>query len=292
MKEILDILPLEYRDNLEKLAENKKIEEIRLRCGRRLSYVENMEERPLSTGLITAEQLDLILARSCDFSLHSVQEQLSRGFLTLAGGHRVGLCGTVVKEEGKITHIKEISSISIRIAGENLGIGEEILPFLMDEQNFSNTLILAPPGEGKTTLLRDVIRCISDGRGISPLRVGVVDQRSELASLLHGTPRFDLGERTDILDACDKREGMMMLLRSMNPQVLAVDEITESEDVEALRQAIGCGVKLLATAHGKDVSDLKRRPVYRKIQEELIFQKVVTIYRKNERRACKVEDLV
>ena len=157
---------------------------------------------------------------------------------------------------------------------------------------FVNTLVLGPPGSGKTTLLRDLIRLISDGKGIEPQRVGVADERGELAALWHGEPQFYIGRQTDVLDGCPKAEGLSILLRSMNPQVLAVDEITHPEDVAAMMEAVGCGVSLLASAHGGSLKDLERRQVYRNLLHEEIFHRAIFLSCDHGIRSAKVEVLV
>ena len=159
------------------------------------------------------------------------------------------------------------------------------------EGTLYSTLILAPPGAGKTTLLRDLIRAASDGEGMAPQRVGVADERGEIAALFDGVPQLDVGPRTDVMEGCPKAWGLMTLLRGMNPQVLAVDEITAPEDVAALVSAAGCGVTLLATAHGAGREDLSRRKLYRGLLEEGVFRRLVRIRREAGRRIYKVEVL-
>ena len=154
-----------------------------------------------------------------------------------------------------------------------------------------STLIFAPPGMGKTTLLRDVVRRVSDGEDCRPLRVSLADERGEVAALYQGVSQLDVGRRTDVLGGCPKAQGLMLLLRAMNPQVLAVDEITAPEDVSALRTAVGCGVTLLATAHGEGRGDLERRPLYRPLLEEGLIRRLVTIRKEGGRRRYTVEEL-
>ncbi len=286
MNKILSLLPLHLRDPVKEYLSCNDVCEIRLRCCKVLSLVRNDREFFLQTGMVTQKDLEFILAKACEYSLHCVQTQISRGFLTMEGGHRLGICGSVVIEDGKILTLKDISSISIRIAKEFPGIAEEIVPKLMENKLFENTLLLSPPGFGKTTLLRDIIRQLS-----SIFRVAVVDERGEIAAMQQGVARFDMGKSTDVLDACPKSIGLIFLLRSMNPQILAVDEITAEEDVESLIQVSSCGVKLLATAHGAKHTDLLSRPVYQKMIASGLFQRLIRIDMEENNRTYIVENL-
>jgi stage III sporulation protein AA len=184
--------------------------------------------------------------------------------------------------------LREISSLNIRIAKEVPGIGERVLPHLVEGGQLQNTLILSPPGGGKTTLLRDLIRCISDGTIFQPLRVGVADERGELAAMEGGRPQLELGGQTDVMDHCPKDRALLILLRGMNPQVLAADEITDPEDSRALELAVGCGVTVLATAHGARLEDLQVRPVYHRLLQRKVFRKVIVIEGRGEARRYRV----
>lgn len=223
------------------------------------------------------EDLYAVLEQASHHSVHTVLERMRSGFVTVSGGHRIGLCGLAAAEEGKNMGFRQLSSLNLRIAREIRGEAVEIVPKLMEGGTLQNTLIVAPPGAGKTTLLRDMIRCVSDGDSVPAQRVGVADERGEIGALWDGTPQMELGRRTDILEGIPKAEGLLMLLRGMNPQVLAVDEITDPTDVEAIVQAAGCGVALLATAHGTSIKGMELRPVYRELFRQNIFRRVVLI---------------
>lgn len=278
------IIPEAYKKDVGFLLNEETVEELRFRNGQAVSWVKGGAESFLNTLPVQQKELDYILQKACDYSFHSVQEQISCGFLTIEGGHRIGLCGTAVTETGKIVTIRGLSSLSIRLARERRDIATSLLNSL--EKGYENTLILSPPGFGKTTLLRDMIRHISHRK-----RVGIVDERGEIAGMKQGKPSFDLGQSFDVIEHCPKKEGLLFLLRSMNPQVLAVDEITAKEDVEALLTANGCGVKLLATAHGTEKQDLERRQSYRQILQEQLFQKLISIHIEGGERSYQMEDL-
>lgn len=267
-------------------------EELRLRAGRPVSVATPDGEMVLpGSPVISPADLRAVLEIATQSSAHTALERVRHGFFTVRGGHRVGLCGTAVVKDGEIHNLRELSSLNIRIARQISGIGDEPLRRIRTEKALPSVLVLAPPGAGKTTLLRDLIRGLSAGVGGPPLRVGVADERGELGSVYSGVPQLDLGPHTDVMDGCSKADGLMMLLRGMNPQVLAVDEITALEDIDALEMAAGCGAALLATAHGRCAEDLARRPLYARLVERRIFQKLLLIERINGVRRYCLEDL-
>lgn len=290
MKDLLSILPLSFRKEVAPILNSENVEELRLRCGQPLHYVNHLGEFPFSSQ-VTHSDLDFVLARACEYSLHAVQEQINRGFLTMSGGHRIGICGSAVMEQGDIKTLRPVSSLSIRIAKEYPDISSTIIPQIKKNHLIYNTLILSPPSLGKTTLLRDLIRNLSNGKGITPQRVGVVDERCEIAALHHAQPLFDVGSRTDVLENCPKALGLLFLLRSMNPQILAVDEITTPQDVDAMTHVWGCGVSLLATIHGESKQELMTRPLFQKWKALHLFQKIITIEKRKGTRFYTVEDL-
>ena len=191
------------------------------------------------------------------YSLYAYEDELRQGFLTIQGGHRVGVAGKILMEEGKVRSIRYISFLNIRLAHQVEGCADKVMPFIVENGEVCHTLIISPPCCGKTTLLRDVIRQISNGNAwCEGKNVGVVDERSEIGGAYQGVPQNDLGIRTDLLDCCPKAEGMMMLIRSMSPEVVAVDEIGDYGDIKAIESVLNCGCRLIATVHGSSVEDI------------------------------------
>ena len=293
LAQVSEILPPALRAGLAALSptERREVEELRLRVGQPLAAVLPAGERGLGGHAVGSEDLEQLLELASRASVHRVLGQLRHGYVTVRGGHRVGFCGTVAGESGALRGLGQLSSAAVRLARSVPGVCRSAVGELGGPGTVCSTLILAPPGLGKTTFLRDLIRCVSRGEGFQPQRVGVADERGELAALWQGRPQLDVGPRTDVMEGCGKAQGLMMLLRGMNPQVLAVDEITAPEDVQALLCAAGCGVTLLATAHGFSPEDLKKRPVYRELLEEGIFQRLVTIGRRADGRSYRVEEM-
>lgn len=267
-------------------ADKSAAEEIRLRTGRQMTVLLPGGERELDITVET-EELETLCDLATEFSRYAAAETLREGFLPVRGGFRIGLCGTAVMKEGVSTNLKNLSSASIRIGREHRGIADSLLPQLFQEGQFQSTLILSPPGGGKTTLLRDAVRGLSDGGQ----RVCLIDERGEVAVMYQGEAQMDVGAHTDVLDACPKAVGIPMVLRGMNPQIIAVDEITLRRDVEAMTLAAGCGVALLATIHAGSVAELLEKPLYRRLLEERVFRLAVCIRHTAEGRVYTVEEL-
>ncbi len=265
LKEVLEELKMDIR-NLQEMR--IRVEQpVLVRCG-------NREYQ--SAAVMKTEQVREILVYLSNYSLYAYEEEVRRGFLTLPGGHRVGIAGRTILEGGKVRTIKDVSSLNIRFAHEVKGCADKLLPYLRNGKTLLHTLIASAPGHGKTTLLRDCVRQISDGDTAHPgMAVGVVDERSEIAGSFRGIPGNDIGMRTDVLDGCPKAEGMLMLIRSMAPQVVAVDEVGSREDLAALASAMNCGCVLLATVHGSSMEELKSRPVLKELVEMRLFERYV-----------------
>lgn len=290
------ILPREMRGAVQAYcdANPKRWEEIRLRAGRGVGMVCDGQETELFLSqqpmLVTPQDLRTVLELATGASYQSAAEQLRQGFYTMRGGHRIGVCGSAAVQNGEIHAIREFSSLTIRIARPWQGILGELEQGLLVEGIFPSTLILSPPGMGKTTLLRELIHSLSDHFG---MRVSLADERGEVAALWRGVPQFPVGIRTDVLEGCPKAEGMLMLLRSMNPQVLCADEITAPKDIEAIAMAANCGVSVLATAHGASLEELQRRTLYRTLLAQQVFQRVIFIQRMEDgSRQYRMERIV
>lgn len=285
VRTMLQVIPSESQDN---------IEEIRMRLGQPLTITIGQYEYPiLPESRIFESDLQSVIELASRHSVHTVMDQIKNGFLTVRGGHRIGLCGEAITEGGAIVGFRKISSINFRIAKEIKGIAEPFVSSLFNDNCPLNTLIIAPPGTGKTTFLRDLIRCISEGNsGYPSVRVGVSDERGELSGMWEGIPQFDLGPHTDIIFGAKKGEGAMTLLRGMSPHVLAMDEITHPADLDAIQFAAGCGVSLLATAHGRCLKEMSVRPLYKNLFERRFFQMAILIdVCKTGKRIVQLEEI-
>lgn len=291
---MLEYLAPEIRNILYKIPSAKKsvIEEVRLRNDKPiLIYCEGLDYFVSNTGVLTKEPMEAICISVeqlqntfqiiSNYSVYAFEEEIKNGFITIKGGHRVGLAGKVVYGANGIETLKQISSLNIRIARQVLGVSDEIMKYILKDFNsIYNTLIVSPPQSGKTTLLRDIVRNLSDGmpkfnfRGI---KVGLVDERSEIASVYNGIPQNNIGLRTDVLDGCLKRDGILMLIRSMSPDVIATDEIGKSEDIDAIYEALNTGINLISTVHGDDLEDVLNKKYLGEIIKEGIFKRIIIL---------------
>ncbi|WP_033844167.1 stage III sporulation protein AA [Geobacillus sp. FSL W8-0032] len=261
----------------ESLVGPHEVEEIRIRISRPLEVIARGKARLLPYE-VTKEDGVHLLNKLSHYSMYAVEEELKRGFITIEGGHRVGLAGKVITEGGKVKAIRDVSSFNIRIAKEQVGIAEPLLPYVYDGRRFRHTMIIGSPQTGKTTLLRDAARLISSGTNrMAAQKVAIVDERSEIAGCVKGVPQFSFGPRLDVLDACPKAEGMMMMIRSMSPDVIIVDEIGREEDSEAVLEAANAGVSVWTTVHGRSLKDVWQRPTLRAVMEQKVFERFVEL---------------
>ena len=269
LEPILAVLPPEIRQALSRIPPDTPIEELRLRAGLPCTFLTDGREEVLHTcGApihVTSAMLPRLVAAATHQSRYCAEEAISAGYLTLPGGHRIGLCGTAVLQGGALQTIRTFSSLSIRIGRQYLAAAE---PLLAPLGRGESLLLAGPPGSGKTTLLRDAVRLLSDKL---EQRVGLCDERGEIAAVCDGVPQFSVGRHTDVMTGCGKEQAIQILVRTMNPQWIAVDEITQSEDVAAMTQSSYCGVRFLATAHAQNPQDLANRPVYRQLLQSGVF---------------------
>lgn len=264
--EAIKVLPPAFRTAAMSLPEQVRnnTEELRLRTGRYMSYsISGTEHTVKGSAAITAGDLARTVDMAAQGSIHSALEPLKHGYITLPGGHRMGLCGTGVIKDGSLGFVRDVSSVCIRVARQKKGIADNILPKLFNNRQLCNTLIISPPGAGKTTLLRDIARVLSDGTvNTRPMRVAIADERGEIAACHGGIPQLDVGSHTDVWTGLVKHEAAMLLLRGLSPEVLVMDEITEYEDAKAVKALIGCGVSVISTAHAAGLNDLHKRQIY------------------------------
>lgn len=257
-----------------------RLEELRMRLGFEPTIVIDGVEAPLSLQrplTVGRRELDFLLNAASGYSAYAADDTLRHGFLPLPGGHRLGLCGTAVLQKGEVSTIHTISSANLRIARAWFGTADALFQSLLEEPE--STLIVGPPGSGKTTVLRDLARQLSDKGN---MRVGVADSRGELAACHDGAPQLYVGRRTDVVSLMPKDWAVELLVRVMNPHWVALDEITAAEDVEAVVRASYCGVRLLATAHAFSPEDLRRRPVYRALLDAGVFQRLAVLDRNKQ----------
>ena len=270
----------------------EQVQEIRMRvhapllmiCNNREYYITpsgQLSRQVEEAYLISRQELKETMEHMSNYSLYAFEEEMKQGFITIQGGHRIGIAGKTIIDEHGIRTMKFISFINVRLSHQVKGCASAIMPFLYKKGDILHTLIISPPRCGKTTLLRDVIRQISNGTKNEPgLTVGVIDERSEIGACYQGIPQNELGIRTDILDCCPKARGMMMMIRTMSPRVIAVDEIGSREDLEAIEYVINCGCKLIATVHGSSIDDIRQKPVLRKLVQEKRFERYLILNNK------------
>ncbi|WP_194190286.1 stage III sporulation protein AA [Clostridium chrysemydis] len=274
----LEILP---NDLKRKILSFKKehIQEIRVRINKPVIIIKEGAEHILDK-VISTDDIKFIVQRISNYSLYAYEEDIKKGFITIKGGHRIGIAGECVMDKDGVKTIKNISSLNIRVTREFIGSSIPLLNYIVDNDKVKNTLIISPPKCGKTTILRDLSRLISNGNSkfkLNGKKVVVVDERSEICGSYLGVPQMDVGIRTDVLDNCQKTDGMIMAIRSLSPEVLICDEIGSFDDVEALKVAFNSGVNVIVSIHGESFDDISKRSNMRNLIEEKIIEIIVVL---------------
>ena len=287
-----------FPDNIRVVLENEinnnlVIEEIRIRNSKPIILKLNNSEKIINY-IVQTEDILKILQSICENSIYSYQNQICEGFITIKGGHRIGITGSAVIENNKVKNINYISNLNFRIARQIIGCSNNIIKEIInqEENTIYNTLIVSPPGAGKTTLLRDIIRNLSNGtEEITGKNIGVVDERGEIAAMYKGIPQNDLGIRTDIIENIKKSVGMKMLIRSMAPEIIVADEIGSKEDVQEINYAVCSGIKGIFTAHGNSLEDLKLNPAIAELIEKNIFERLLFLDKNHKGKVNKIYTL-
>ncbi|QQK78273.1 stage III sporulation protein AA [Salicibibacter cibarius] len=276
---IVALVPERFKENIRAALRSNDLEEIRLRVNRPPELIFRNDTYFMGAEKLTKHDAEFVMNQLSQHSVYAFEEELRNGFLTLAGGHRVGLGGETIVEAGMVKTLKHVRSFNIRITREMNGVAGRYLTELFRGQ-WRNVLIVGPPQSGKTTLLRDIARTASYGhqsKQIPSRKVAIADERSEIAAAFEGVPQHDLGPRTDVLDRCPKAEGMMMLVRAMSPDLLIVDEIGNERDKSALREAMNAGVSVICSAHGRTIEDMEDRQLLRTSSGRPLFDRLLLL---------------
>ena len=282
MENLKVLFPVHIREKIKDDGWMDGLEEIRIRVNQpiELEYADETRYLTNADDKITGADIAEMLSYISEYSLYAYQEELRQGYITIEGGHRIGIAGEIAKDREGIAGIKYVSFMNIRVAHEKKGCAKEILPYLKNGNSIYNTLLVSKPGAGKTTCLRDCIRSLSNGKeGWDGMKICVLDERSEIAACHLGIPQNDMGMRTDVLSGCEKSDGMILMLRSMSPQIIAVDELGGKKDFEAVEQAAYSGVHILGTVHADTVEELWEKPYLRQGIKKGIFERFILIRR-------------
>lgn len=277
--EVYKILPSTISNNIEKYLLDDVIQEIRIKIGKPIILNLSIGEKVLDYR-VTTDDLKYMMTKISNYSLYAFEEEIKQGYITLKGGHRVGLAGECVISKGEVRTIKNISSLNIRICKEVIGASNKVMKLIAENDRVYNTLIVSPPKCGKTTILRDIAKNISNGMyqiNLKGKKVTIVDERSEIAACYNGIPQMNVGIRTDILDNCLKKSGMIMAIRSLSPEVLICDEIGTEGDLEALNMAFNSGVNIIVTVHGYDIEDIYGRRVFKDLIDNCILERIILL---------------
>lgn len=278
-EEVIEIFPVKIVNLLKERFVKEQIYEVRIKVGKPL-LVYSKQGESIINYIPTKEEIKSIVQKISNYSLYAYEEDIRQGFITIKGGHRIGIAGECVMENGQVKTIRNISSVNIRICREIIGCSDKVMKYIISKHRVYNTIIISPPKCGKTTILRDIARNLSNGipsLGFGGRKVVVIDERSEIGACHLGVPQSDLGIRTDVLDNCLKREGLIMAIRSLSPEVLICDEIGTRGDIEALMMAFNSGVNLITTIHGFTVEDLNKRKVFSDLLDNQILERVVIL---------------
>lgn len=292
--EIINSLSMSLKEKIKNIQEdNLNIEEIRLRAQKPLIlnadnkdffYNQKLDKLTLNMDnpyIVSKEDIEQTFQMICKYSIHTFMDDIKKGFITLRGGHRVGIVGKAIVEDGQVKNIKHVSSLNIRVSREIIGCSDRVLNHIISDNNkVNNTLIISPPQCGKTTLVRDIVRNLSNGSEefkFKGIKVALIDERNEISGSYLGVPQMDVGIRTDIIETCPKDIGIMMLLRSMSPNLIVTDEIGSEKEIKALYMALNGGVSLITTVHGDSIDDIKNRKELSSLLDKELFKKVIIL---------------
>lgn len=280
-EDIIGIFPLKIGSLLKDRLLNEQVYEIRIKIEKPILVYSKYGESMINYSP-TKEDMKSMIQKISNYSLYAYEEDIRQGFITIKGGHRIGIAGECVMENGEVKTIRNISSINIRISSQVIGCSDKLIKYIYSKKQnrIFNTIIISPPKCGKTTILRDIARNISNGMpslGLYGRKVAVIDERSEIGACHLGIPQNDIGIRTDILDNCLKREGMIMAIRSLSPEILICDEIGTKGDVEALLMAFNSGVNIITSIHGFTIEDLYKRKVFHELIDNGIIERAIVL---------------